>query len=262
MPHDLLESEFFGHEAGAFTGATTKRIGLFEEASSGSLFLDEIGTMPVSLQGKLLRAIQDSEIRAVGSNEYKPIDVRIISATNSNLKESIEDKTFRDDLYYRLGVVILEVPPLRRRKDDIPLLIEHFAKRFAEKFNIPTPKLNSSLVKNLKNYPWPGNVRELENAVERALVLSEGPLSVDAFELSAAPEALLDEDELPSLHDAVSDAVKRTERELIQRALARTGGNKVKASKALGVSYKTLINKSKEYQLAQKAKPHAQDKLH
>ena len=248
MPSELLESEFFGHEAGAFTGATEQRIGLFEVADHGTIFLDEIGTMPASLQTKLLRTLQESEIKRLGSTKLRKINSRVISATNSNLENEIKHGNFREDLFYRLGVIILEVPALRKRPDDIPLLINYFVKTISQEFGKEPPAISSAAMQKLQAYHWPGNVRQLENAIERALILTEGTLVPESFELSDLlnPEAI---ETITTLPLAVSGAVRKTEIELISKVLQRTGGNKSRAAEILGVSYKTLLNKVKEYQL-------------
>lgn len=248
MPSDLLESEFFGHEAGAFTGASEQRVGLFEVATHGTIFLDEIANMPANLQTKLLRALQESEIKRLGSTKMRKINTRVVSATNADIAREIESGAFREDLYYRLGVVILEVPPLRRRPEDIPLLANYFVKRFSQEFERPTPALSAAVIKKLSCYPWPGNVRELENAICRAMVLSEGALTPDSFELKENI-GLLDEDVQQTLPEAIAETVRRTETEIISKTLARTYGNKSKAAELLGVSYKTLLNKVKEYSI-------------
>ncbi|MCB0343992.1 MAG: sigma-54-dependent Fis family transcriptional regulator [Bdellovibrionales bacterium] len=249
MPSDLLESEFFGHEAGAFTGANEQRVGLFEVATHGTIFLDEIANMPANLQTKLLRALQESEIKRLGSTKMRKINTRVISATNADLEKEISEGKFREDLYYRLGVVILEVPPLRRRPEDIPLLANYFVKRFSQEFERPTPALSGAVLKKLANYRWPGNVRELENAVCRAMILSEGPLKPDSFELKESCVILEDDALRQTLPEAIAETVRRTETEIITKALSQTYGNKSKAAEILGVSYKTLLNKVKEYDI-------------
>ena len=183
MPDDMLESEFFGHEAGAFTGATEKRIGLFEIADGGTIFLDEIGNMSPSLQMKLLRVLQESEIKPLGSSKIKKIDTRVISATNCNIEDALKKGKFREDLYYRLGVVILEVLPLRNRKEDIELLANYFVKSFSKEFNKPNLCLTPKTIDLLETYDWPGNIRELENVIEQAAIFSESELSPDCFQL-------------------------------------------------------------------------------
>ncbi len=250
MPGELLESEFFGHEAGSFTGATEKRVGLFEVANGGTLFLDEIGTMPPELQVKLLRTLQESEIKPIGSTKIKKIDTRVISATNCNIEEEIEKGNFREDLYYRLGVIIIEVPPLRNRKEDIELLTNYFIKRFSLEAEKDPPILTPEGLKKLMTYHWPGNVRELENVVERALIFSNDPrLAPEHFELGQKVKNPDGSSITKSLAEIASAAQRLAEMEAITNALIESGGNKSKAARMLEVSYKTLLNKVKEYDL-------------
>ena len=247
LPADLLESEFFGHEAGAFTGATQSRIGVLEFASEGTIFLDEIGDMPLALQVKLLRAIQEREVRRIGSNKSVKINPRIISATNRNIEEILEEGLMRDDFYYRLAVVTLEIPPLRERPEDIVALAENYLAYFAEANKKPTPKLQREALSALLGYSWPGNARELENVIERAVVLAEGEIEAKHLginlnlDLNAIREATL------SLPEISQRAAQKAEIEAISRILNQTSGNKSKAAQLLGVSYKTLLNKVKEY---------------
>jgi DNA-binding NtrC family response regulator len=180
VPETLLESEFFGHERGAFTGAVKAHAGRFEQANGGTLFLDEIGTMRVDLQAKLLRAIQEQEIQRLGSTDTRKVDVRILAATGEDLQQAIRERTFREDLYYRLNVVPIQLPPLRERAEDVPLLVQHFLDRAAGKFSREAPAIAPEALARLQSYPWPGNVRELENCMERLLVLCRGDrLTVD-----------------------------------------------------------------------------------
>lgn len=249
MPSELLESEFFGHVAGAFTGATEQRIGLFEVANHGSIFLDEIGNMPSHLQAKLLRALQESEIKPVGSTKLRKIDVRVISATNSDIEADIRSRTFREDLYYRLSVMVITVPPLRERKEDIELLANYFVKRFSNEAGHQPPEMTMPTVKLLQAYNWPGNVRELENAIERALVFWEkGPLMPEHFELERKAGKIWDASPR-SLAEVSGEAQKIAEIAAISNALTLSLGNKSQAARLLGVSYKTLLNKIKEYNL-------------
>jgi DNA-binding NtrC family response regulator len=245
---ELLESEFFGHEPGSFTGATEQHIGLFESSHHGSIFLDEIGTMPADLQIKLLRTLQESEIKRVGGTASIRIDSRVISATNCDLEAAIERGAFRHDLYYRLAVVILEIPALRARRGDIPLLVSYFVKSFAQEFERPLPSVSDAAMRQLLNYDWPGNIRELENVVERAMIFNDGPLNEKDFVLGNHA-AVADSSPTKPLPEITAEAVKKAEVEAIFRALAQTGGNKTHAAKMLGISYKTLLNKVKEYDL-------------
>jgi DNA-binding NtrC family response regulator len=255
IPEQLLESELFGHMRGAFTDAKADRPGLFEEAQKGTLFLDEISELPLMLQAKLLRAIQEREIRRVGSTKSIPVDVRIIAATNLNLADEVKAKHFREDLYYRLNVIEIRLPPLRDRRDDIPLLVETFLHKCAKANRKPLQGISESSLALLIDYSWPGNVRELENIIERAVTLARG-------------EKIMPED-LPATvqgsrgdRRVLDDAAERTlplqevEWEYIKKILEKTGGNKYQAAQALGIDRKTLYRKLAEME----GRP-AQDKL-
>ena len=251
IPENLLESELFGHAKGAFTGANRAHRGLFAEAHEGTLFLDEIAEMPTSLQVKLLRAIQEEEIRPVGDTKSTQIDVRVIAATARDLEKEIETGRFREDLFYRLNVVRLEVPPLRERREDIPLLVDHFLSRFREQLGKNVRSVADDALEQLVAYAWPGNVRELENLIERAVILSDG----DTVEASALP-AVVGATPRPSSSDEAFDAhedfcLKRArqafEAKFIRRALVKTGGNRTHAAKLLEVSHRALLYKIKDY---------------
>jgi len=242
IPEALLESELFGHLKGSFTDAKGDKRGLFEEAHGGTLFLDEISELPVMLQAKLLRAIQEREIRRVGSTKAVAVDSRIIAATNLSLTDEVKAKRFREDLYYRLNVIEIRMPPLRERREDIPLLVDAFLKKCAETNRKTLKGLTESALALLMDYPWPGNVRELENVIERAVTLARG-------------ERVLAEDLPPALHGSrgdrkvIDDAADRTlpleevEKEYILRILDKTGGNKYQAAQLLGIDRKTLYRK-------------------
>lgn len=247
IPKNLMESEFFGYEPGAFTGASTSKEGLFEAAHRGTLFLDEVAEMPVSLQVKLLRAIQEGETRRLGAVKSKSVNVRIISATNRNLEDQISKREFREDLYYRLGVFVIEVPPLRSRKDDIPLLVEHFMGKFKESLGYEHTSITQSAMTKLVSYDWPGNVRELENIVERALIFSGGEITKEHVSLSQESTDLSQEN--MNLLQIAEAAQRNAETSAILQALTHHGGNKSKAAVSLGVSYKTLLTKIKQYDL-------------
>ena len=249
MPSELLESEFFGHEAGSFTGATQRRFGLFEVADKGTIFLDEIGNMPQELQIKLLRTLQESEVKRVGSNVVTKVDTRVISATNCNIEEAVRTGQFRGDLFYRLGVVVLEIPPLRERQSDIPLLANYFLKSLSSDLNSEARSLTPEALELLKAHSWPGNVRELENAIERAVIFAEGPITPDYFQLGSDSSAGYEKDNR-TLPEIAAIALKEAEIQAILNILSQTKGNKSKAAKILGVSYKTLLNKIKEYRLS------------
>jgi two-component system response regulator AtoC len=249
VPEQLLESEFFGFVKGAFTGADRDKQGLFEAADGGTLFLDEVGELPGSLQVKLLRALQEGEVRRIGATETKRVDVRVISATNIDLEEAVERGTFRKDLYYRLAVVPVHLPQLRSRQEEIPQLVTHLLDRHATRLRVPVEGIDPKAMEALLAYPWPGNIRELENVIERALVLSDDAV----ITLDDLPEAVRrpapEGTSLPGDGDDLS--VKRhgarLERHLIQLALDRTGGNKTAAAELLELSPRALRYKIQEY---------------
>lgn len=259
IPENLLESELFGYEAGAFTSARTRKLGLFEIANNGTLFLDEIGDMSLSLQAKLLRAIEKKVIKRLGGVVDIPVNARIISATNQNLEQMIEDGLFRRDLYHRLNVVSIELPPLRERGDDIIDLANHFIDEFNSSFNKKTKKISKELKHFFLGYPWPGNVRELKNVIERAVLLSEnGDLSLSDFSnlinsISTTLKPQTFHEELPEniirldLNYGITDLRKLT-KYYAQEVLEKVGGNKSQASKLLGISrpkLDTLVSKKK-----------------
>jgi transcriptional regulator with GAF, ATPase, and Fis domain len=274
LPESLLETELFGHEKGSFTGAMTMRKGRFETANKGTIFLDEIGEMTLGTQTKLLRILQEREFERIGSNLPIKIDIRVIAATNRNLSEEVEKGKFREDLYYRLNVIHIHMPPLRERKDDIALLVEHFLAKFRHAPNsIPTSITEEALAK-LVAYEWPGNVRELENAIERAVVLSRGnPITLehlpfgdrrearDRARLSDRRSRLEDEAdaELAGYEGAgangngasgtLRDRVAALEKQLIVDALERAGGDQAAAAEQLGLAKRTLATKLKEHGL-------------
>jgi DNA-binding NtrC family response regulator len=250
IPEELLESELFGHAKGSFTGATGQKSGLFEEAEGGTIFLDEIGDMPLSLQAKLLRVLQERKIRPVGSNVSKDINVRIIAATHRDLRTAMVDGQFREDLYYRLSVIPIVIPPLRERPEDIFPLAEYFLKKACTKTDSPLRSFTEGALNKLRAYPWKGNVRELENTIERAVVLS--------------PNTQMTEDDLDFLQtgDVPSSGVvtlssegksldlRHLEKEALVLALQKSGGRKEEAAKILGISRKTLYRKEREYGIA------------
>jgi DNA-binding NtrC family response regulator len=251
VPETLLESEFFGHERGAFTGAVRARPGRFEQASGGTLFLDEIGAMRIDLQAKLLRAIQEKEVQRLGSTVTTSVDARILAATGENLEEAIRRKTFREDLFYRLNVVPLHLPPLRERPEDIPLLASHFLEEAAARFGREPQEVPPEVMDRLQIHPWLGNVRELENCIERMVLLSKGPrLAVSDLppELRKGPEALDGAGgafQLP----AAGVRLPELERHLIVQALRRTRGSLGPAARLLGISYKTLQYRIRKFGL-------------
>jgi two-component system nitrogen regulation response regulator GlnG len=252
IPEQLLESELFGHEKGAFTGATSQRIGRFEQSNGATLFLDEIGDMPLTLQGKILRVLQDGELSRVGGNDIVKTNVRIITATNKNLETEVSAKRFREDLFYRLNVVRVQLPPLRQRIEDIRLLAEYFVQRVSEEKHLPRLKLSEEAVRVLEGHSWPGNVRELENTIQRACVLATGdillpkdiPLGVPSGE--AMPSGSIQKEEAIEalLRHAQSDPnvelLPWLEREFTVHAMRQTHGNQVQAAKLLGITRATL----------------------
>lgn len=250
IPENLLESEFFGHLKGAFTGADRDRTGLFESAEGGTLFLDEVAELPVALQVKLLRALQEGEVRPVGSNESRKVDVRVISATNRDLDEAVAAGDFRDDLYYRIAVIPIHLPALAARREEIPALARHLLERHEARLGLQVDGITSDAMELLLEYTWPGNVRELENVLERALALSEGP-SIGVDDL---PESIRVPGPSKGLEDAdatlsVKLRTAELERHLIQVALDRTGGNKTRAAELLDLSTRALRYKLQDYGL-------------
>ncbi len=251
IPEMLLESELFGHAKGAFTDAHRPKKGLFEEADGGTIFLDEVGELPLMLQVKLLRALQEEEIRRVGDTKSIKVDVRIIAATVRNLETDVQEGKFRSDLFYRLNVLPLYLPALRERKDDIPLLVDHFLKRCSKRLNKPLPTIDNEAMDKLLAYHWPGNVRELENAIERAIVLAEEdritgndlPPAIRQGEEACLSDIALDNE------ISIKKATRAIEERLIRRALEQTGGNRTQASKLLELSHRALLYKIKEYNI-------------
>ena len=244
IPRELLESELFGHAKGAFTGATTARRGLFEEAHEGTLLLDEIGDLPLPLQAKILRLLQTRQVKPLGQNAVKEVDVRIISATHKNLKALIKKGEFREDLYYRLNVMPICLPALRERKDDIVQLAEFFLRRYSDRFRTPLKGLTRKACQKLQSLPWKGNVRELENVIERAIVLADGDVITEQEILAeeAEPMHVTTEDLFNS-----GMTLKDIEREYIKYVLARVGNRKETATRILGIDRKTLYRKEKLY---------------
>ena len=243
VPETLLESELFGYVRGAFTGATVNKIGLFEEATGGTLFLDEIAEMPPALQVKLLRVLQSGEVRRLGATQTATIDVRVVAATHGDLAAMISQGTFREDLFYRLNVIQISLPPLRDRREDIPALAEHFLARSAGKLGREL-RLSAEAVERLLRYPWPGNVRELENAIERAAILARGA-TVDATDLPPHVAAGVQLGPSPTLPRQITLA--EMERIHILQTLERFGRNHSGAAEALGIGRTTLWRKLKEY---------------
>ncbi len=270
IPKDLIESELFGYEKGAFTGAVASKPGRFELADGGTLFLDEIGEIPVEMQVKLLRALQESEFERVGGIKTLQVDVRLIAATNRDLKQLIAEGKFREDLYYRLTVVPIALPPLRDRREDIPLLVEHFIEKYNQRLGKKVEGIEGDALELLLGYAWPGNIRELENLMERSVLFADGPL----IQASALPDSLRERGPQPpvpiaavgplgsiaapsgaSMKEIVRQAQADLERELIGRALEETGGNVTRAAKRLQISRKSLQVKMKELGLRGASEP-------
>jgi len=245
IPENLLESELFGHRKGAFTGANENRMGLIEESSGGTLFLDEIGDMPLSLQSKLLRVLQEHKIKPVGSNEQIEVDLRIIAATHRDLKRAITEGTFREDLFFRLNVVPIVVPPLRDRIEDIPLLVEHFLTRACQRNGLANKRMSKAAVSKLMRLEWPGNVRELENAVERSVVLSERD-TIEENEILT--EGNVGHDKIRNIFSKLP-TLEELEREYLVHVLNETGNHKDRTAEILGINRKTLYRKEREFGL-------------
>jgi transcriptional regulator with PAS, ATPase and Fis domain len=251
IPENLLESELFGYVKGAFTGATQNRKGLFQEADGGTLFLDEINNLPVHLQAKLMRVLQEGEVRPLGSNVAQKVDVRVIAASSRPLAELVKEKSFREDLYFRLKVVTIKLPPLRERKSDIPLLANCFLEKYAKQYKMGITALEPAAFHLLQRYPWPGNIRELEHTLQQAIVLAPPPATVLAADdlpeeiksASATPVVSLEQlADLPA-------AVEALESRMIKKALQETHGNKSQAAEKLGLSRRGLLNKLDRYKI-------------
>jgi DNA-binding NtrC family response regulator len=254
IPETLIENELFGHERGAFTGASDRRQGKFELASGGTVFLDEIGELPLSVQGKLLRAIEEKVVDRIGGRAQVPVDVRVVAATNKDLKTAVDQGEFRGDLFFRLAVFPLEIPALRERGDDVVLLANHFASQLGHELRGREAELSNEAIAHIRGRAWPGNVRELENAIERACILSDSlilePRDLGLVSASIGDDKSLNDFDLSgTLSDVAHRALTVVERKKISAALATNSGNKSRTAEDLGISYKTLLNKIKEYGL-------------
>ena len=254
IPETLIENELFGHERGAFTGASDRRQGKFELASGGTVFLDEIGELPLTVQGKLLRAIEEKMVDRIGGRAQVPVDVRVIAATNKDLKAAVDQGEFRGDLFFRLAVFPLEIPALRERGDDVVLLANHFASQLGRELRGREAELSNDAIAHIRGRVWPGNVRELENAIERACILSDSlilePRDLGLVSASIDDDKSLNDFDLSgTLSDVAHRALTVVERKKISAALAANSGNKSRTAEDLGISYKTLLNKIKEYGL-------------
>ncbi len=250
LPEALLESELFGFKKGSFTDARADKKGLLEEAHGGTLFLDEIGDLPLSIQVKLLRFLQDGKIRRIGETSEREVDVRIVAATNQDLNRAVDEKRFRSDLFFRLNVIHIPVPPLRERAEDIPLLVEHFVKRFSERYEKLVARVDSQVIDLFMSYSWRGNIRELENVVERAVLMAENEV-LKVFDLPEEMTSLQKRNwgDFFGETTTLREARRRLEKEMIQRVLVKTGGDKRKASESLGITLRSLQYKIKEYQI-------------
>ncbi|SHE50970.1 two-component system, NtrC family, response regulator AtoC [Seinonella peptonophila] len=248
IPEGLLESELFGHERGAFTGATEKKLGLFSLADGGTVFLDEIGEMELNLQGKLLRVIQERKVSPVGGTIEKPVDFRLISATNRDLYQEIQNRQFRQDLYYRLNVIPIHLPPLRERKEDIPLLVEFFLNKLSHRMGKPVEGISEEALQVLLHYDYPGNVRELQNIIERAIALTNSSV----IQTTDLPEEMKQKQQVFSSHTLipiyVGESIQQVEKKVIQYNLAAMGGNRRKTAQIIGIGERTLREKLKKYE--------------
>lgn len=247
IPETLMESELFGHEKGAFTGAATLRRGCFELANNGTLLLDEIAEMPTLLQAKLLRVLEERSLRRLGSTQEIPVDVRLLAATNKDPHETVSSGQFREDLLYRLNVITIELPPLRERKEDLPLLAQHLVAQLSEKHNRPARFLHPAALEALQSHTWPGNVRELRNAIERAVIICSGE-EIERHHIAPYP---VDQRARARSEDTISfpvgTPIEEVERQMILRTLEKTSNNKTRAAALLGISLKTLHNKLRLY---------------
>jgi two-component system nitrogen regulation response regulator GlnG len=279
IPENLLESELFGHEKGAFTGATTQRIGKFEQCNGGTIFLDEIGDMALATQAKILRVLQSGSFERVGGNQTLQVDVRVVAATHKALEQAVAAREFREDLFYRLNVVRIHIPPLRERREDVPLLVNYFLKKFSQTQGRPPKSIAASTLLSLQRFHWPGNVRELENTIQRAIVMAKGdallpgdlpalisnaPAPAGGEQASAAPAPAPADETRPADMAALSRALFQwareqpklkilpaVERELIIQALLETKGNQVRSAKLLGISRATLRKRVEKFQIKQ-----------
>jgi DNA-binding NtrC family response regulator len=252
LPETLLESELFGHERGAFTGAIREKRGLFSEAERGTIFLDEIGETSLAMQIKLLRVLQERVVRKVGSNIEAPVDVRVLAATNRDLSDSIQKGTFREDLFYRINVIPITLPPLRQRREDIPLLVDHFISKFSRSLELPPKKISTDAMRAIEKYPWPGNVRELENVVERMIALEPS----DILTTKSLPEQVLLGGSIPDVTfelppDGISlqDHLEAIGKIFMLKALERTGGVQTQAAELLRMSFRSFRYYAKKYDL-------------
>ena len=257
LPNSLVESEWFGHKRGAFTGAIEERKGLFEIANGGTIFLDEIGEIPYPIQTKLLRILEEGEFRAVGSNKHKKVQVRIIASTNKELEKDVKNGVFRKDLFYRLNVFQITLPPLRKRKEDIIPLAEYFLSLHSQKLNIAKPRLQEKVKSLLTNFNWPGNIRELKNEMQKAIILANGKTTISEDEISEHIKNFNISEEsnnkilsIPSIKNlSLKTAIEQLEIKMLREVLEKTKGNKSKAARQLGITRQGLLNKIARYGL-------------
>jgi two-component system response regulator PilR (NtrC family) len=250
IPHDLMESEFFGHKKGSFTGAVSDKNGLFQAAAGGTLFLDEVADLPLSLQVKLLRAIQEKKIRRVGDQQEIPVDIRLLSATHKNLSDMVKDGSFRQDLYYRINVIDLHVPPLRDRPGDIPILVDHILAKLTDADQQRRPVLSADALAALQQYHFPGNVRELENILERALALYDGNnIEKDDLSLPIDTHSAAKPQEYDPALGSLEDHLEKIERKVITLTLGDNNGDKIAAAKQLGLSFRSLCYRMKRLEM-------------
>ncbi len=249
IPNELIESELFGHEKGAFTGAIRQRIGKFEQANGGILFLDEIGDMSLNAQAKVLRAIEEGKIERVGGNSKISVDVRIIAATNKDLPQAIKEGHFREDLYHRLNVIPINIPPLRERKDDIPLLVEYFTKQICEKYNFPLKKITAEAITALQNMQWTGNVRELRNLIERIIIMIPKDSITDDDIYSLVPKSSSEFDNLLNISNSFQEFKEKAEKMFIIKQLEANNWNISKTAEALEIQRSHLYGKMKKYNI-------------
>lgn len=245
LPETLIEAELFGYERGAFTGADKRRTGKFEFASGGTIFLDEIGELPQPVQVKLLRVLQEKKITRLGSNDEIPVDIRIICATNKDIEKEVENKRFRDDLYYRLNVIRIHIPPLRERKEDIPTLVDNFIKIYAQRENKRIQRIADEAMRIITKYNFPGNIRELENIIERAIVFSRG----DVITIDDLPDYLSTQKKSNLAGGKLNETIEKIEREMITAALVKHNNNQTRAAEELGISERVLRYKMRKYKI-------------
>jgi transcriptional regulator with PAS, ATPase and Fis domain len=259
VPATLVESELFGHVRGAFTGATDRRVGRFEQADGGTLFIDEIGDFELSLQAKLLRVLETLTVTPVGGHEDRKVNVRVVAATSRDIRKMVEEGTFREDLYYRLNVIGITLPPLRDRPDDIPILVEHFLKDITEHKHTAIRRVSPEVMRRLQSYRWPGNVRELRNILESMMVLADSEMLTERD----LPDTILQAERQGSApREMPSDlTMEELEKLAITKALEQSGGNRTHAAGRLGISVRTLQRKLRQYEFERKIKPLTNDLL-